>query len=71
MRFERDKSCQEKNDTSLNSCRVPTSLEEVWNLDAVSSVASDNSGSEFNNDIVTETDDSDDVSVKPFPPSGM
>ena len=37
----------------------------------MSSVASDNSGSEFNNDIVTETDDSDDVSVKPFPPSGM
>ena len=37
----------------------------------MSSVVSDNSGSEFKNDIVTETDDSDDGSVKPSSPSGM
>ena len=40
-------------------------------MDVVGSVASDNSGSEYNNKIVTETEDSDDGSVKPSSPSGM
>ena len=54
-----------KNYTGLNNCKVAPSLEEAWNPDAVSSVSSDNPGSECNNDIVTETDESNDVSVKP------
>ena len=33
----------------MNSCKLPTSLEEEWNPDAVSSAASDNYGSELNN----------------------
>ena len=55
----------------MNSCKLPTSLEEEWNPAAVSSVVSDNADSECNNDIVTETDDSDDGSVKPYSPSGI
>ena len=37
----------------------------------MSSVASDNAGSECNNNIVTETEYSNDRSVKPSSPSGM
>ena len=46
-------------------------LEEACKPAAVSSVASDNSNSELNNDILTKTDDSEDISVKPYSPSGM
>ena len=60
-----------KDDTSLNICKGPPSLEEAWKPAAVSSVASDNYGSKCNNEIVTETDESDDGSVKPSSPSGM
>ena len=38
----------------LNSFKGPPSLEEAWNPDALNSVASDNYGSECNNEIVTE-----------------
>ena len=55
----------------LNSCKVPPSLEEAWKPDAVRSVASDNSGIECNNKIVTETEESNDGSVKPYSPSGI
>ena len=58
-------------DKSINSCKVPPSSEEVLNTYAVITVESDNSVSECNNDIVTEMDDSDDVSVKPYSPSSM
>ena len=37
----------------------------------MSSLASDNTGSEFNNNIVTETEESDYGTVKPSSPSGM
>ena len=40
-------------------------------MDAVRSVAIDNYGSECDNEIVTETDESNDGSVKPSSPSGM
>ena len=46
-------------------------MEEACKPDAVSSVASDNARSECNNDIVTETYESDDVSVKPSLPWDM
>ena len=55
----------------LNGCKVPPSLEEEWNPAAVSSVASDNAVSEFNNKIVAEAEESDDGSVKPSSPAGM
>ena len=55
----------------LNSCKGPPSLEEAWKLAAVSSVANDNAGSGCNNEIVTETEDSNNGSVKPYSPSGM
>ena len=42
--------------THMNSCKCPPSLEEEWNPAAVISVASDNAGSECNNEIVTETE---------------
>ena len=60
-----------KFDTSLNICKGPPSLGESLNTAIVSSVASDNYGSEFNNDIVTDTDESDDGNLKPFSPSGI
>ena len=40
-------------------------------MSTVRYVASDNASSECNNNIVTETKDSDNVSVKPSSPSGM
>ena len=55
----------------MNICKGPTSLEEACNPAAMSSAESDNNISEWKNGIVTETDDSDDGSVKPSPPSGM
>ena len=55
----------------LNCCEGPPSLEEACKPAAVSSVASDNSNSELNNYILTKTDDSEDISVKPYSPSGM
>ena len=60
-----------KDDTSLNICKGPPSLEEAWNTAEVSSMASGNSVSECNNEIVTELDDSVDGSVKLYSPSGM
>ena len=57
--------------TSLNRCKGPPSLGESLNTATVISVASDNYGSEFNNDIVTETEESDDGSAKLSSPSGM
>ena len=60
-----------KYDRSMNICKGPTSLEEACNPAAMSSAESDNNISEWKNGIVTETDDSDDGSVKPSPPSGM
>ena len=53
----------------MNSCKFIYQLEQSCNPDAVSSVEIDDSGVEFNNEIVTYTDESDDVSVKPY--SGM
>ena len=55
----------------LNICKIPTSLEETQNMATVRCVASDNASSECNNNIVTETKDSDNISVKPSSPSGM
>ena len=55
----------------LNSCNIPTLLQEARKPAAVISVASDNSGSELNNNTVTEKEDCDDGSVKPYSPSGM
>ena len=55
----------------LNSCKGPLSLKEAWKPASVSSATSDNYGSECNNDIVKETEDSNDGSVKPYYPSGM
>ena len=60
-----------KDYTNVNICKVPPSLEEVWNLASVIIVANNNSGSEWNNEIVIDTDDYDDISVKPSSPSGM
>ena len=60
-----------KYDTSMNIYKFPPSLEESWNPAAVRSVASDNSGSECNNEILTENDESDDGIIKPSSPSGM
>ena len=55
----------------LNSCKGPLSLEQAWKPDAVSSLASDNAGSECNNNIVIEIKESNDGIVKPSYPSGM
>ena len=41
----------------LNSYKWPTSLFESWKTAAVSSVSSDNIHSEFNNEILTETEE--------------
>ena len=60
-----------KYDTSMNIYKFPPSLEESWNPAAVRRVASDNSGSECNNEILTENDESDDGIIKPSSPSGM
>ena len=60
-----------KYDKSLNSCKVPPSLEKAWNPDAVSSVTSDNSCSEWNNEIGIDMDESYGGSVKPSSPSGV
>ena len=46
-------------------------MEEARNTDVVRSVASDNTGSEFNKEIVTEMEESDNGTVKPSSPSGM
>ena len=46
-------------------------MEKAYNPYSLSSVLSDNSSSEYNNKIVIETDEFDDGSVKPSPPSGM
>ena len=60
-----------QNGTNMNSFKGPSSLEEARKLAAVISAASDNSGSECNNEIVTETDEYNEGSVKPSPPSAM
>ena len=44
----------------LNSCKCSPPLEEARKMDSVSSATSDNSGSERNNEIMTETEDSND-----------
>ena len=59
-----------KYDTRMNICKGPNSLEEAWKPTTVSRVESDNDVSEFNNEILTETDEHDDGSVKPSSPSG-
>ena len=41
-------------------------MEEAWKPAAVINVAIDNAGCEYKNEIVTETDESDDGSVKPY-----
>ena len=55
----------------LNICESPPSFEEAWKPAAVIIVASDNSVIGCNNGIVTETEESNDGSVKPYSPSGM
>ena len=60
-----------KYDTTLNSCKGPTSLEESWKMAAVIILASDDSGSELINEMMIEMYKSDDGSVKPSSPSGM
>ena len=60
-----------KYDKSLSICKALPSLEEDWNPSNIISVASDIYGSECNSDIVTETDEYNDGSMKPFPPSDM
>ena len=57
-----------KDDTSLNSCKGCTSLKEERKTSAVRIVEGDDSGSEGNNEMVTDTDESDDGSVKSSPP---
>ena len=59
-----------KYDTSLNICKGHPSLEEARKTDVVISAESDNFDSECNNEIVTETNDSDYGSLKPSSPSG-
>ena len=58
-------------DTIINTWKYPLSLEGAEKLAYVRSVASDNYGSEFNNDIVAEAEKSDDGSVEPYSPSGI
>ena len=60
-----------KDDKSMNICKGPQLWDEAWKPSTVSSVASDDDGSKCINEIVTETDESDDGSVKSVPPSGM
>ena len=60
-----------KYDKTLDICKFPPSLEEAWELAAVSSLTSDNVGSECKNEIVTDMDESDDGGVKPSSPSVM
>ena len=55
----------------LNLRKGPLSLEEVWKTAAVNSVTSYNYGRECKNEIVTETEDSNNRSVKPSSHSGM
>ena len=55
----------------LNIYKVNPLVEEARNLDVVISVPSDNYFSECNNNIVTETEESNDGSLKPSPPSDM
>ena len=55
----------------MNICKGPPSLENAWKPEAVSSVASDNASSEYNNDILIETEESNDGSVKPSSHLGM
>ena len=65
-RFERDNSLQEKYNTSMNISKGPPSLEDAQKPDSLISMASKNTGSEYNNKIVTETDEFNDRSVKPY-----
>ena len=60
-----------KYDTGMNSCKYPHLFEEARTPSAVRSGASDNTGSECNNDILTYTNEFDDGSVKLSSPSGM
>ena len=60
-----------KYDTSLNRWKLPLSLEEACKPAAVSTVANHIYGSECNNGIVTEMDESIYGSVKTSSPSGM
>ena len=55
----------------LNSCTCSPSLKEAWKPASVSSAVIDNCGSERNSEIVKETEDSNDGSVKPYSPSGV
>ena len=70
-RFGKIKQDRRKYETSLNSCKSPTSLEESWKPSDMISVASDNYGSECNNDIVTDMNECNDGSVKLSLPSDM
>ena len=60
-----------KYDRRLNIFKVPPLLGGAWKLSAVTSVVSDNSGIECNNENVIETNDCDYGSVKLYSPSGM
>ena len=61
-------SYKRKYETSLNSCNGTPSLEEAWKPAVVSSMASNNSGIECRNYILTETNESDYGSVKTSSP---
>ena len=53
----------------LNIYKAPSSLKEAWNPAAVSIVSSDNTGSEYDKNIVRGVEGSDDGTVKPYSPS--
>ena len=57
--------------THLNIHKSSPSLEESWKTAVVRSVANNNAGSECNNEIITETEESDDGIMKPSSPLGM
>ena len=50
--LELNKQDKRNDDTSLHACKVSTLLEESGDMHSASSVASDNSVSECNNDIL-------------------
>ena len=46
-----------KDNTNMNSCKFPPSLEEVWKPASVSGASSDNPISDCNSDIVIDADE--------------
>ena len=57
--------------SQFNRCKGPLLLDQAREPSAVSSLDSDNYGSECNNKVVTETEEANDGSAKTSSPSGM